>query len=107
MENQYHGGDVVRVYDGPYWRSQAEHVGDAPESASRPATIVREMPYEPGDYEVEFTDGAEPASAYVTAHVLMLVSDVEAAKAARAERAMKAAAALVVEAQKLAQSGLE
>ena len=69
--------------------------------------IVRAMPNEPGDYEVEYSDGAEPSTAYVTAHVLMLVADVEAAKAARAERAAKAAAALVAEAQKLAAAGQE
>lgn len=107
MQTQYQAKDKVLVFDGPFWRAEAEHGNNgAPASASRAAVIERQMP-DADDYEVTFTDGAEPAQAFVDVHVLMLASDVKAAKAARAERAAKAAAALVAEAQKIAAAGQE
>jgi hypothetical protein len=68
-ETRYQAGDAVRVFDGPFWRQQLL-VGTAPASASRPATIVRQMP-DATDYQVEFTDGQQPAEAFVDAQVLL------------------------------------
>src|SRR5258708_38420647 len=60
-------GQAVRVYANPYMRSKAEtdHV-----DAGRPATIERQMP-DAEDYEVKFSDDAEPISAFVTADSLL------------------------------------
>jgi hypothetical protein len=102
MTTTYQAGDSVVYYASPFWQAQAEHAGDAPDSASRPATIVREIPDEPDVYELTFSDGAEPPSALASGASLLSVAAYEAAKAARAARATAAAAELVAEAQRVA-----
>jgi len=93
MQNVYEVGERVRVYDTPFHARQAEHGQPGP--SGRPAVIEREMPYDPGHYDVTFSDGAEPASAFVTADYLNPLALIRAgleAEAARREHAGLAAA---------------
>jgi hypothetical protein len=69
MQTSYNAGDAVRVYETPGNRARAEF-GESGVPA-RAATVTREHPNDPGAFELAYTDGAEPATAYVAADVLL------------------------------------
>jgi hypothetical protein len=64
-------GQAVSVFDTPFLRAENQFHGAS--YPSRPATIAHVLADEAGTYEVSYTDGAEPASAYVTSDVLLAV----------------------------------
>ena len=69
-EQTFTKGQAVSVFETAFLRAEVEH--HAASYPSRPATIAHVLADEAGTYEVSYTDGAEPASAYVTRDVLLV-----------------------------------
>ncbi len=99
---KYAAGDRVTVYVNAYMRSKAEAgqgdtgrsatiVGPAPSNSRVPDGHGgwTDGPPDPNTYEVTFTDGQEPSSAFVSGDYLLAPAAIRAALTARAAEATR------------------